>query len=311
MRKVAWAGAYEEHSTGELSIEAHHADFMDHIAAVVKELRDDDFAFVLLDPKGYKEIAPNLLADVLRKRGVEVLINVMWDFMNRFWNTDQAPVLDLIFGADRHERCDRNNLEHDVTRLYAERLRNAAGTQGRRLYAASFPVQHPSKARTHYFLVYATHSAIGLLTFDEIAEATWHEQALTKAKTTVRLQSAGADLFGGDVHDTKYERPISDSALQDAWLEIMPAAGSRITVTFDVMATLLEKCGCLTSDLQAAAKRLIDQGVVENISIDQATQRRRIQLRSAPWLKETSKTCCGVRKSKRFRGRRLSLSSIA
>ena len=37
----------------------------------------------------------------------------------------------------------------------------------------------------------------------------------------------------------------------------------------------------------------------------------RIQLRSAPRLKETSKTCCGVRKPKRFRGRRLILSSIA
>jgi hypothetical protein len=36
-----------------------------------------------------------------------------------------------------------------------------------------------------------------------------------------------------------------------------------------------------------------------------------IQVRSAPRLKEVSKTCSGVRKPKRFRGRRLILSSIA
>ncbi len=265
----------KEHSTESLSIEAYHANFMDQIDAISDELRDDDFAFILLDPKGYKEMAPGRLAPVLRKRGVEVLINVMWDFMNRFWSTEQAPVLDDIFGADRHERCSKENLEHDASRLYAERLRNAAGVNGGRLYAATFPVQHPTKSRTHYFLVYATHASIGLLTFDEVAEATWHEQALTKARTAVRLQSAGADLFGGDVHDVKYERPVNRAALRDAWLEMMPAAGDSITVTQDVMAGLLERCGCVTSDLQSAAMRLIEDGVIVNSSIDRSVQRRR------------------------------------
>ncbi|RAN82963.1 hypothetical protein B5P43_02600 [Bacillus sp. SRB_336] len=275
----------KEHSTAALSIDAYHADFMDHIDKIAAELRDDDFTFVFLDPKGYKEMVPNRLAPVLRKRGVEVLINVMWDFMNRFWSTEQAPVLDEIFGRDRRERCSELNLERDANRLYAERLRDAAGAHGGRLYAATFPVQHPTKARTHYFLVYTTHASIGLLTFDDVAKATWREQALTKAKTVVRRQSAGADLFGCNVHDVKYERKIDASELREAWLGLMPVVGAEIVVTYDVMAELLERCGCLTSDLQAAALQLIQQGVLVNRSIDESAQRRRTK--NAVALKES------------------------
>lgn len=265
----------QEHSTSGLSIEAYRADFMDHIGDVVSQLRDDDFAFVLLDPKGYKEMAPSRLAPLLQKRGVEVLINVMWDFMNRFWSTDQAPVLDEIFGADRRERCRRDHLEEDATRLYADRLRDAAGVKGGRLYAATFPVQHPIKSRTHYFLVYATHSPHGLLTFGEVAEETWREQAITKAKTAVRRQSAGSDLFGGEVLDVKHERFVDKNALKDAWLGLIPVAGSEIVVTHAVMAQLLEKCGCFASDMQVVALELMRQGIIENSSVDSVAMRRR------------------------------------
>ena len=261
-----------KHSTSELLIEARHADFMDCIDPVAKDLNDDDFAFVLLDPKGYKEMIPAKLAPLLGKRGVEVLLNLMWDFMNRFWATDQAPVLDTIFGKDRLERCRPDHLEQDVNRLFAEKLRAAAVG---RLYAATFPVQHPTKTRTHYFLVYATHSPYGLITFGEVAEATWREQALTKAKTTVRHQSGGSDLFGGEVLSIKDERSVDWGAVRRAWLDLIPTVGSEIKVTHAVMAALLENSGCLVSDLQSAALQLIREGVVENISVDKAAMSRR------------------------------------
>lgn len=187
-----------ENSTPSLRIDAFRADFMDHVQVVAENLSDQDFAFVLIDPTGYKDMVPERLAPLLRRRGGEVLINLMWDFINRFWCTDQAPVLDEIFGADRRSRCEAEDLEHDAARLYAERLRGVAANAGGRLYAATFPVQHRTRSRTHYFLVYATHSPAGLLTFDAVAQATWQQQALTKAKVAVRRKSGNTiDIFGG------------------------------------------------------------------------------------------------------------------
>ena len=266
----------EENSTPRLTINAYKGDFMDHIDAVAGQLRDDDFAFVLIDPTGYKDLVPERLAPLLRRRGVEVLINLMWDFINRFWDTDKAPVLDKLFGSNRRERCGSEQREHDASQLYGHRLREVAGYAGGRLYAATFPVQHPAKDRTHYFLIYATHAPVGLLTFDAVAEATWQEQALTKAKSAVRRQSdATPDLFGGAVHAVQYERPINGETLRNAWLKRFPVTGSEIVVTADVMAQLLEECGCLSNDLQVALKRLIEQGVIENASIDEVSLRRR------------------------------------
>ena len=270
---IQYAG---ENSTPKLTISAFQGDFMDHLDAVASQLRDDDFAFVLIDPTGYKDIVPERLTPLLRRRGVEVLINLMWDFINRFWDTDQAPVLDKLFGADRRQRCGSLQREHDVSQLYAHRLRDVAGSVGGRLYASTFPVQHPEKDRTHYFLIYATHASIGLLTFDGVAEATWQEQALTKARSAVRRKSdAIPDLFGGAVHAVQYERPVDGDALRNAWLARLPAVGSEIVMTEDVMAQLLEECGCLSIDLQTALRRLIELGVVENTSIDEAGLRRR------------------------------------
>src|SRR5690606_2882052 len=160
----------EENSTKGLEIFAYQADFMDHIPAIASQIRNDDFAFILVDPIGYKELIPQQLAPLLQKRGVELLINLMWDFINRFWDSG-PPVLDEIFGADRIERCKGPDREHCANKLFADRLRECAGQRSGRLYSATFPVQNRAKSRTHYFLVYATHSEKGLLAFAEVAEA--------------------------------------------------------------------------------------------------------------------------------------------
>jgi three-Cys-motif partner protein len=274
-RAVLLSQYAKENSTHELSIEAYRADFMDHIDAVSAQLRDDDFAFVLLDPKGYKEMIPAKLTPLLRQRGVEVLINLMWDFINRFWETDQAPVLDEIFGSNRRQECSKNHREKDVSNLFAERLRSAAGLEGGRMYAATFPVQHATKDRTHYFLVYATHSPHGLLTFGDVAQATWQEQAMTKARTTVRQRSDGIDLFDGEVLGVKNEREVDKHLIREAWLSLMPDAGAELVVRHETMAGLLESCGCLPADLQRVALELIRDGVLENASVTSTAMARR------------------------------------
>jgi hypothetical protein len=202
----------------------------------------------------------------------------MWDFINRFWDFPQeAAKLDAIFGPDRHKRADVKNLEESAGKLYTQRLKAEAGGAGGKLWATTFPVQNPEKERTHYFLVYATHSSVGLVTFGDVAEDTWHQQAQAKArKRILRDRNAGRiDMFGDDVSGVRANRLTNTQAIRDAWLSQMPVAGSEITVSYDLMAELLEECGCLPCDLQAAVRNLIKEGIIENCSTTPAAFQRR------------------------------------
>lgn len=267
-RLIAYAS---DKSTEDIEVLAKRADFLVEIESIAREIRDDDFAFVLIDPTGYKEVSPSTLAPLLRKRGVEVLINLMWDHINRFWCLpDIEDTLDKIFGNDRDKRSpeDGGLNEQERCHLYTKRLREFAGNQGGRLWASAFPVLNPRKDRTHYYLVYATHSPVGLLTFDKCAEDTWQEQADTRASVQIRKRSSEGQgmLFGDTVKDIPYERHVDRAMLRQAWLRLIPSIHSEVIVSVTTMAGLLETCSCLESDLQDVLGELIDSGVVENLS---------------------------------------------
>ena len=254
-RLMAYA---KEHSRPPLTIDARHANFIKEVSPIAASLSDTDFAFALIDPTGFSEIAPAAISPLLRKRGVEVLINLMWDHVNRFWKLKQiGPTLDAIFGSNRGNQ--------GTAEMYAAGLRAEAGTSGRRLWASSFPIQRPDKNRTHYHLVYGTHSSVGLLTFDKAAEDTWREHAMMRAEARVRRACEDRpDLFAGEVLDVQVKRETDPQRYRAAWLALLPTPGSEKVINADVMAGLIEECGCLQRDLQDALFALIRDGVVEN-----------------------------------------------
>lgn len=258
-------------STDLLEVTAKQADFLNEVDDLSRSIRDDDFGFVLVDPTGFKEVSPKILAPLLRKRGVEVLINLMWDHINRFWSLpDIEGTLDSIFGSDRDKRSyDAGGLnEQGRCDLYTARLRGFAGNHGGKLWASSFPVLNPRKDRTHYYLIYTTHSPIGLLTFDECAEDTWQEQADTRASVQIRNKAADGQgaLFGNSVKDIPYDRKVDKERIREAILRLIPTKGSETAVSGTTMANLLEECACLGCDLQQGFSDLISSGLIENIS---------------------------------------------
>jgi hypothetical protein len=52
--------------------------------------------------------------------------------------------------------------------------------------------------------------------------------------------------------------------------ELLPSAGSEIYVDEPRIADMAEQCGCLVSRLQSALRRLIDDGVLENVDAQRA-----------------------------------------
>jgi hypothetical protein len=62
---------------------AVNEDFSNPTETVARWICNDEMTFVLIDPTGWKDvISPKVLAPILRKTSVEMLINVMWNFIN-------------------------------------------------------------------------------------------------------------------------------------------------------------------------------------------------------------------------------------
>jgi three-Cys-motif partner protein len=125
------------------------------------------FAFV--DPFGWTGVPFSLLSEILRHPSCEVLVNFMYEEINRFLTqSDQPENFDGFFGTDQWRACvagspqQRNRCLHD---LYVRQLRDSAGAT----YVRSFEMRNDAGV-TDYYLFYATKSLKGL---QKMKEAMW------------------------------------------------------------------------------------------------------------------------------------------
>jgi three-Cys-motif partner protein len=125
------------------------------------------FAFV--DPFGWTGVPFSLLAQILGYPSCEVLVNFMYEEINRFLTqSDQPENFDTFFGTGDWRGCVggspqwRNRCLHD---LYVRQLRQVAGA----IYVRSFEMRNEA-GMTDYYLFYATNSLKGL---QKMKEAMW------------------------------------------------------------------------------------------------------------------------------------------
>ena len=125
------------------------------------------FAFV--DPFGWTGTPFTLLSEILRHPSCEVLVNFMYEEINRFLtHPDQPANFDAFFGTPDWKGCvnqppdQRNRCLRD---LYVQQLREIAGAP----YVRSFEMRNDAGV-TDYYLFYATKSLKGL---QKMKEAMW------------------------------------------------------------------------------------------------------------------------------------------
>ena len=229
-------------------------------------------AFVLVDPTGWKDIiGPTTLAPLLRKRNVEMLINVMWNFINlAAGHANQERNLRSIFGDELDALRRPGKSSEEWMRAYLRRLKASAGDAGTaaRLRAGWFPVEFPSQDRIFYYLTYVTHHVKGVIVFLEESERALNFQQRMKfiVKQKHReAQSGISDIFGDDIHTETASKGAAVVAAHSLWLLLFPDANMDIRVDELRIADMAEECGCLISHLQAALKLLLDSAVLNNV----------------------------------------------
>lgn len=233
-------------------------------------LEPDEFAFVFVDPFGWKGIVePASLALMLRRNKTELLINFMWNFINlATGHDDQSANLVAIFGdgweaaAAGPSEAKRRELMHRYRKRLTDTCRGITRTP---LRTAMLPVEYVDRDKVVFYLVYTTHNPTGLVTFHEEAEATSRHQKRLKLQyrlDTVLKKHGQPDIFTADGHEA--ERRVSRDEVKRQWLAHFPTVGSELLVDAGVMADLIEHSDYLLSEYQVAIAELIRDGIIEN-----------------------------------------------
>lgn len=244
--------------------------FEEAIPGLLRWLQADEFAFVFVDPFGWKGIIePAVLAPLLKRPHTELLINFMWNFINLATGlAEQDTNLAAVFGDDWREAAGSGGeaKQRELMRRYRRKLAEVCdGHGGQRLRTAVLPVEYIHKKKVIFNLVYATHHAAGLVVFWEEAEKAARQQERLKLQhrlDQVVRKKGQSDLFSADDHEAERAFPSHDLKL--AWLRRVPQVGDTVMVDMIVMADLIEETDGLLSDLQAALGELIKDGAIEN-----------------------------------------------
>jgi three-Cys-motif partner protein len=130
--------------------------------------------FAFIDPFGWTGVPFDLVKEILSYSHCEVLINFMFEEINRFIeHRDQGSNFDALFGTAEWRRIetisDKKARREFLHGLYLQQLRGASGAGACAKYVRSFEMRN-DKDVTDYFLFFATNSPKGMA---KMKEAMW------------------------------------------------------------------------------------------------------------------------------------------
>jgi three-Cys-motif partner protein len=168
-------------------------------AAIPEVLRlvAGSFSLVFIDPTGWTGFGLRQISPILRHRPGEVLVNFMFDHINRFLDTSSPEMsFDDLFGGsgwkDVIEASPRR--EDAIVGLYTERMKAIGGFD----FVTSTRIKKPHE-RSYFYLVYGTRHPEGLLEFRRVErkEVAEQERVRLDAQQVDRVDRTGqTELFG-------------------------------------------------------------------------------------------------------------------
>lgn len=266
-------------SPANVSTDSLHGDFVEKIPDILERCAGNKFAFFFIDPKGWIQIKPGVLKDLLMRPSSEFLINFMYDFINRTVSMSQLQE-EMAALFDRNVDCD--DLPDDpvlrenyILQLYRSAVVSRAQASKYQVLSGYVTILDPTADRTKYHLIYLTRHPLGIIEFMTQSEkmATIQMTVRAAAKMNKKSNSSGIDdLFGIDDTQTKQEIKGNLSEIEEYWLTLI--GKSQLVVTENVFANILSHTDRFPSELQEALKNLIDQGLVLNLDGDVSRRKK-------------------------------------
>jgi three-Cys-motif partner protein len=140
---------------GIVNAVALRGEFGAHVDEIDRMVGDAP-AFIFVDPTGWDGAAMKFIAKLARGRHRDVLVNVMYDHLNRFKDDQRRFLRDQMhefFGLDESLELETGLAEDGLMRFYRERLKAVANLP----FVADLAVPVPHKDRTNFRLVVGGH----------------------------------------------------------------------------------------------------------------------------------------------------------
>lgn len=159
------------------------------------------FPLFFIDPTGWTGYAFDTIRPLFDRGRCEVLINFMYDFVNRAASMSDPKTiasLDPILGGQNWERRLDPDLPRGrgVEKLFRDTLRKAGAFE----FVVSTKIDRSTVDRPHFFIAYGTKSEDGLKAFRETEYAALRVHARDRADAKERKREAKTglrDLFAG------------------------------------------------------------------------------------------------------------------
>lgn len=187
-------------------------EFGDHVEAI-QRLIGIDPAFVFVDPTGFKGVEMQFIAPLVKPRYRDVLINVMFNHVNR-WKDDPREFLReqmrAFFGLEDADLQPRLG-EAELLRVYRHQLKTLCGLP----WAADIAVPHPTIDRTWFRLVVGGRHSKVLEVFRDAERKVIGGQAdLARTDASIR-KDPNLWLFSSDQAVTGEDRRYTKQRVDD------------------------------------------------------------------------------------------------
>ena len=229
------------------------------------------FPLIFIDPTGWTGYPFDKIAPLFLPSKCEVLINFMYDFVNRFARSDDEATiasLDPILGGPGWRQRLDTALPRGaaVEKLFRDTLRSVGDFD----FVVSTKIDKVTAERPHFFLAYGTKSPDGLKTFRQIEYDALrvHEKDRAIAKEKRREeQSNMIDLFSG--HQAQIQEATIDEIVDEqkalASADLMATVWVNGPLHFSVLvANLLQTYMLRETNVKDICVALAKAGKIEN-----------------------------------------------
>jgi len=237
----------------------------------------DQFTFFFVDPTGWQNVVgAKTMMPLLQLGKAEFLINLMYDFANRFVELERhaEDMIELFGEVPSFERETPEERQEILLTLYRNNL--GKHYRGRTAYV---PIEKPGKKRVHYYLVYLTRHARGIDVFKTEAEGLEIVQRITQQECRLRQQirqSDTADMFGDNVEVPLNDDKYPDNRMMAKQYLLKKLSTEPTLIDYETWADFLEETDLYPGDFQAAMKELVKDDLAKNIDADISRRRKKI-----------------------------------
>lgn len=167
----------------------------------------NSFPLIFIDPRGWTGYPFDKIKLLFVRRKCEVLINFMYEFVNRFSHSDDEDIvasLAPILGGPgwRHRLNSQLPRGLAVEKLFRETLKSVGDFS----FVISTKIDKATSERPHFFIAYGTKSPDGLKAFRQIEYDALREHERNRASAQEKKReerSHTIDLFPGHQADVK------------------------------------------------------------------------------------------------------------